>query len=185
MATSIDTITAVHHPVRRHIIDFLVIEGPSQVGTLARALGQQVGSISHHLRMLERAGVVEQAPELATDGRTSWWRWVGGGVDWSVEDFVDRPADRHRAEVAERLNFEHHVERFVDWQRHKATYDEQWRRCVFTSDSLARATPEELSDLGRRITEVVREWKKGIDTEDGQEREGVFVFSHGVPVRHR
>ena len=180
---SIDTITAVHHPVRRRIIDFLVVEGPSQVGTLARAFDQQVGSISHHLRMLQRAGFVEQAPELARDGRTRWWWYVGPGIDWSVEDFADTPADRHRAEVAERLNFEHHVARFVEWQRHKASYDEQWRRAAFTSDTLARATREELVDLQQQLVAVVRAWKKGIDTDDGQEREGVFVFCQGVPVR--
>ncbi len=72
--TTIDVLRAVHHPIRRRIIEYLYINGDSQVGALAKDLEQQVGSISHHLRMLERAGVVERAPELATDGRTSWWR---------------------------------------------------------------------------------------------------------------
>ena len=76
--TTIDVLRAVHHPTRRRIIEYLYINGDSQVGSLARDLDQQVGSISHHLRMLERAGVVERAPELAVDGRTSWWRAVGG-----------------------------------------------------------------------------------------------------------
>jgi predicted transcriptional regulator len=62
MPTTIDTLRAVHHPARRRIIDYLFIHGESQVGTPANALEQQVGSISHHLRMLERVGVVRTRP---------------------------------------------------------------------------------------------------------------------------
>ena len=178
---SIDVIAAVHHPVRRRIIDHLAGHGATQVGTLARVLGQQVGSVSHHLRMLERVGVVERAPELAEDGRTSWWRFVGPGVSWSVEDFADSPADRARASAAERLNFEHHVGKYVAWQRAKASYDETWRRAAFTNDMLARASAAELADLQERLTATVRAWKAEIDLDDGQEREAVFVFSAGQP----
>jgi DNA-binding transcriptional ArsR family regulator len=96
---TIDVLTAVHHPVRRRIIDYLVLHGPSQVGTLAQAFGEQVGSISHHLRMLERVDVVERAPELATDGRTSWWRYKRLSISWSPDDFSDSPADLHRARL--------------------------------------------------------------------------------------
>lgn len=181
--TSIDVVSAVHHPVRRRIIDHLVVHGASQVGTLATALEQQVGSVSHHLRMLERAGVVERAPELATDGRTSWWRYAGTGISWSVEDFATRPADRVRAEAAERLNFQHHVDRFVAWQRSQGTYDASWRRAAFTSDTYAHATPGELDDLQERLLTTVRAWRDEIDTSDGTEREPVFVFYQGVPSR--
>src|SRR4051812_388939 len=90
--TTIETLRAVHHPTRRRMIDLLYLHGPSQVGTLARELGEQVGSISHHLRMLERAGVVAPAPELMTDGRTSWWRLVESSMSWSVDDFADNAA---------------------------------------------------------------------------------------------
>ena len=72
--TSIEILRAVHHPTRRRMVDFLYLHGPSQVGTLARELGEQVGSISHHLRMLERAGVVAHVPSCRpTAGR------AGGG----------------------------------------------------------------------------------------------------------
>src|SRR6478672_4310172 len=91
--TSIEILRAVHHPTRRRMVDFLYLHGPSQVGTLARELGEQVGSISHHLRMLERAGVVAHAPELSTDGRTSWWRLEQDTLTWSAEDF-DGAAER-------------------------------------------------------------------------------------------
>lgn len=181
--TSIETLRAVHHPVRRRIVDFLFLNGASQVGTLASALGQQVGSISHHLRMLQRVGVVSRAPELATDGRTSWWRLERTGFSWAVDDFAENPADRMLAKTAERLNIEHHLGRLAGWQRSADTSAEEWRRGAFSSDVLAHATPAELADLGERLATTWREWRAEIDTDDGRSREAVFVFAHGFPIR--
>lgn len=178
---SIDVLTAVHHPVRRRIIDHLVINGPSQVGTMARAFGEQVGSISHHLRMLERVDVVERAPELATDGRTSWWRYRNLSISWSPDDFSDVPADLHRARAAEKLNFEHQVAKFVGWKRRSESFPAEWRRAAYSSDSLARATPDELTDLLARLRATLEAWREEIDLEDGADREPVFLFMHGFP----
>ena len=179
---SIDVLTAVHHPVRRRIIDHLVLHGPSQVGTLAQAFGEQVGSISHHLRMLERVDVVERAPELATDGRTSWWRYKALSISWSPDDFSESPADLHRARAAEKLNFEHQVAKFVGWKRRSGSFSPEWRRAAYSSDSLAKATPDELSDLLDRLRATLQDWRDEIDPDDGQEREPVFLFMHGFPA---
>ncbi|MCW2758021.1 MAG: hypothetical protein JWO46_1767 [Nocardioidaceae bacterium] len=178
---SIDMLAAVHHPVRRRIIDHLVIHGPAQVGTLATAFGEQVGSISHHLRMLQRVGVVEPAPELATDRRASWWRYAKLSISWSADDFAEKPAELHRARVAEKLNVEHQFGKLVAWKKRSERMTARWRRAAFSTDTLAKATPEELSDLCDRVVATVREWKTEIDTDDGQEREPVFVFAHGFP----
>ena len=171
------------HPVRRRIIEHLVLHGPAQVGALATVLDEQVGSVSHHLRMLERAEIVERAPELADDRRTSWWRYKNFSISWSVEDFADRPADMHRARAAEKLNVEYQVAKFVAWKRREHTFPEEWRRAAFASDTLGKATPEELADLGDRMVAMVHEWREAIDTDDGLEREPVFVFMHGFPTQ--
>src|ERR1044072_2038476 len=83
----IDKIAAMANPTRRKILDLLSAYGPATVGSLARDAGQRVGSVSHHLKMLARAGLIEEAPELAKDRRERWWRriplslcWSGGGV---------------------------------------------------------------------------------------------------------
>ncbi|GGF41238.1 hypothetical protein GCM10011519_13750 [Marmoricola endophyticus] len=180
---SIDTLVAVHHPVRRRIVDRLVLDGPAQVGTLARELDEQIGSISHHLRILERVEVVVRAPELSTDGRTSWWRASTTSFSWAVDDFADRPADQHRARVADRLNAERHFTKLADWKRREAAAPEAWRRAAYSTDSLGRATAVELEELMRRLVRTVAEWKADIDLDDGQEREPVFMFSHGFPSR--
>lgn len=181
--TSIQTLQAVHHPMRRRIIDHLFVHGPSQVGALARVLDQQVGSVSHHLRMLERVDVVARVPELAEDGRTSWWRLDQTSISWSVEDFADNPADRAQAKAAERLNTDHQLGLLSAWKQRQDVMGQDWRRAAFTSDVLATATSEELTVLGEALARTWNEWRESIDREDGQVREPVFVFAHGFPTR--
>ena len=181
--TSLETLRAVHHPTRRRMIDFLHLHGPCQVGTLARELGEQVGSISHHLRMLEKAGIAAQVPELATDGRTSWWRLEQTSISWSVEDFADDAADRTQARAAERLNVDHQLGKLAQWKREAERADPAWRRAAFSSDFVAMATPDELTSLQVALQAVIREWQAGIDTSDGEAREPVFVFAHGFRSR--
>ncbi len=113
--TDLDVLTALHHPVRRRILELLTLEGPATVGTIAAGLGQQVGSVSHHLKTLERVGFAEPAPDLARDRRESWWRSVPRRVSWSVTDFAGSPGDLLVAEAAERSNLAHHADKVTSW----------------------------------------------------------------------
>lgn len=185
MSTPIETLRAIQHPTRRRIIEHLYLLGPSQVGTLARDLGEQVGSISHHLRMLERVGVVGRAPELATDGRTSWWRILSTSYSWSVDDF-DSPAQRIEAKAAQRANVDHELRKLSVWRRESDAAPEPWRRAAFSSDYSAMASPAELEDLGCRLHRTVQEWRAEVDGEaarDDAEREPVFLFMHAFRSR--
>ena len=174
----ISVITAVHHPLRRRIVDHLLLHETAQVGGLARALGAQVGSISHHLRMLQRAGVVEQVEDPSGDRRTSWWRLIRRSLSWSSSDFADSPADAYLAREAQRLNVRHQLERLQQWNRVSPSTDVEG----FTTDALAWATPQELLDLSRRLSETLDEWRASIDRSDGQRRMPVFFFAHGFPT---
>lgn len=177
----ISVITAVHHPLRRRIYDYLLLYGTCQVTTLARALGSQVGSISHHLRMLERASVVERAPDESDDRRTSWWRVARRGLTWSVDDFADSPADALLAREAQRQGIRMQIDRLQRWHRHRddpayAGYD------ASNTETTAWASPDELRDLSARLLQTIREWQGGITLDDGQERVPVFVFAHAFPT---
>lgn len=176
----ISVITAVHHPLRRRIFDYLILNGNSQVTALARALDAQVGSISHHLRMLERAGVVERGEDPSGDKRTSWWRIARESLSWSVDDYSDSPGDALMAREAERQNLRSQFERLQRWRRIRkepeyADYD------AFNMDGLTWASPAELSDLMRRVQQTVDTWRKEIDKDDGQSRVPVFFYAHAFP----
>ncbi|NYJ00178.1 putative ArsR family transcriptional regulator [Nocardioides thalensis] len=179
---SIDKIRAIHHPTRRRIIDYLGVNGPAQVGALADALGQQVGSISHHLRVLERQDVVARVPELAHDRRTSWWRLESSSISWSVDDFAT-VVDRMTARAAQRANIDHQLRKLAEWMRRADDSSQEWREAATSSDLGTVATAAELKELGRRLLETAAEWSSEIDRDDGQEREPVFLFLHAFPTR--
>lgn len=182
----IDAITAVHHPVRRRIFDYLGLYGASQVGSLARALEQQVGSISHHLRMLERAGIVERADDPTGDKRTSWWQIARRSFTWSVEDFAESPADAMLARGAQRANISAQIGRLSAWHRSGNT-DTAWSRAAFSTDTLVWATPDELAALSKAFVDAIAQWTRSIERADAPderttERRPVFIFAHGFPT---
>jgi hypothetical protein len=152
------------------------------VTTLAGALDSQVGSISHHLRMMERAGVVERAPDPVGDKRTSWWALSRREFTWSPTDFEASPADALLAREAQRQNIRMQIDRLQRWHRthddpRYAEYD------ASNTESTTWATPDELRDLSARLLTTLREWKSSIDLEDGQERVPVFFFAHAFPTQ--
>lgn len=177
----ISVITAINHPLRRRIYDHLLLYGTTQVTTLARALESQVGSISHHLRMLERAGLVHREPDPAGDRRTSWWRIARRGLTWSVDDFSGSPAEAMLAREAQRQGIRMQIERLQRWQRRHddpafAAYD------ASNTETMAWATPDELRDLSARVLTALAEWRDSVDLDDGQERTPVFFFAHAFPT---
>ncbi|MFC4784465.1 ArsR/SmtB family transcription factor [Nocardioides sp. MAHUQ-72] len=181
----VDALVAFHHPLRRRLFELLVLEGPAPVGVLARRLGVAVGSVSHHLKPLHAQGFVEPAPELARDTRQSWWRALPRRLSWSVLDY-DSPAAREVATAAERANLRHHVEHAVEWYAHRDRLDPAWEEAAMVTESLARATREQLQELRAGIADLLAEWTRGC-REDAEarpdaEREPVFVFAYAVPV---
>jgi DNA-binding transcriptional ArsR family regulator len=189
---AIDDVAAVNHPARRRVVDFLFVNGPATVGMLAAGLGQQVGSVSHHLKVLERAGFVEPAPELARDRRESWWRGVHRRFSWSVSDFEDSAADRLGATAAEQANLQHHVEKVLGWFATREEYDPAWVDAAFSSEQWVNANPEELTDFTRRVQRLFEQWAQECraaaaeeDPDEGaaHRRTAVFVSVHANPAR--
>lgn len=182
--SGIDTVRAVHHPTRRRVIVYLNLYGATRVGTLAGELDEQVGSISHHLRILERAEIVERVPELATDGRTSWWRLTDRRISWTVDDFDD-PAERVVAREAEIANFEQQLKILSAWMRSSGRAPEAWRKAAFNTSLVALATPDELNQLSEELQRTFAEWRRGIEQHSTatEKRTPVYLFAHGFPSK--
>jgi len=189
-----DDLVAMHHPVRRRIMEHLHVHGPATVGALAAGLGQQVGSISHHLKTLQKIGFVEPAPELARDGRESWWRWVPREVTWSITDFAGSPTDLLLATAAERANLQHHNDKVLAWFTDREEHDAEWTDAAFSTEVWARPNAEELADLSRRVYALFADWTSECEAAEQRERADgdeaavqrrapVFVFAHGNPSR--
>ena len=180
----IDTIAAMTHPVRRRLIDLLSANGPATVGMLADRTGERVGSISHHLKVLANTGVIQEAPDLARDRRESWWRIASRSWSWSVTDFADDPAGELIARTAEEQQLAANFDKARAWYASREDYDPAWTEAASVSTSWIRATPAELTELGRRMNQVVVDFvAEHRSAEEDDDRESVYLFSYAMPVK--
>lgn len=67
------SLRALRHPLRQRILRQLHRHGPATATSLARALGENTGATSYHLRQLAAHGFVEDDPRPG-GGRERWWR---------------------------------------------------------------------------------------------------------------
>ena len=171
---------AVAHPVRRRLLDVLRMDGPSMPSVLARVTGQAVANVSHHLRVLAEAGLVEEAPDLARNRKEHWWRMPDRTISWTVADFTGDAADLAAADAATALGLQRQVELAATWLGSPASREEPWTNSAFSTDGFLRLSPAELAELSREIQAVIERFEGRPDTPD---REPVFVFSRGFPAR--
>ncbi|MEU4194104.1 winged helix-turn-helix domain-containing protein [Kribbella sp. NPDC026611] len=180
-ATTPSVIAAIHHPLRRRLLDLLGVEGPATASQLAERTGELVGNISHHLKVLAAAEVIVEAPELAKNRRERWWRSAPRSYSWSVADAEGEPAGELIATVSEERNVTYHADKVRQWFDIRSEYGEEWVRAAFASDSWLRLTPERLVELSERIGDLIQEYYRDPSTEPSAE--SVYFFAHGVPAR--
>ncbi|PZP15415.1 MAG: hypothetical protein DI611_09340 [Brachybacterium faecium] len=68
-----DQLRAMAHPLRMQIVERVGRRGTARAADLASDLGVPANSISYHLRILARGGVITEAPEAARDRRDRVW----------------------------------------------------------------------------------------------------------------
>lgn len=90
---------ALADPSRRAIVDRLT-RGPASVSQLAAPLGMALPTVTQHLAVLERSGMVRSRKH----GRTRICRLGGGGLDLAERWITDR-----------RLEAEHRLDRLGAW----------------------------------------------------------------------
>ncbi|MEV6975827.1 helix-turn-helix domain-containing protein [Kitasatospora sp. NPDC093806] len=177
-------LAALTHPVRRRLLDVLAVDGPATVGLLAERTGQAVGNVSHHLKVLAGADLVEEAPELARDRRERWWRPTAGTPRWRRADFAADPVAAAVADAAGSLQLERQAALVRSWPAAREEYPEPWREgCAVATETWLRLTPEEARELAGELVELLGRWAARPVPADGRERESVFAFAHSVPAK--
>jgi DNA-binding transcriptional ArsR family regulator len=187
MATDVTSVTdskvlaAMSHPARRRLLDVIHVQGPSTVTTLSKATGLAIGSVSHHLRTLAGAGLIEEAPDLARDRRERWWQPRASGLRWSTRDFQGDASSAAIAEAALSLNLEHHTSKVRAWRARADEASAEWQDAAFSTDTWLRLSPAELAALSVELNALLERWHSRAIPDDGIAREHVFVFAHGIP----
>ena len=171
---------AVAHPVRRRLLDVLRVDGPAMPSVLARVTGQAVANVSHHLRVLAEAGLIEEAPDLARNRKEHWWRMPDRSISWKLADFTADAADLAAADAAMAIGLQRQVELISTWLGSPASREEPWGAAAFSTDGFLRLSPAELAEMGAEIQAVVGRYAGRPET---PEREPVFVIGRGFPAR--
>jgi DNA-binding transcriptional ArsR family regulator len=175
-------LAALANPFRSRLMDALHLDGPSTASALARRTGQAVGSVSHHLKVLAEAGLVEEVPELAKDRRERWWRLVSSGFRWSRAEFADDPSAVAAALSAESIGLRQQFERARDWlDNYEAAGD--WGDAAFATQYWLTLTPDELRELSEELLGLLHRWKLRATPDDGQDRESILLFARGFPAQ--
>ena len=172
-------LTAMAHPVRRRLLSLLKVDGPATASMLADRTGQAVGNVSHHLRVLAQAGLIEEAPELARDRRERWWRRIASTLSFSSADFGDDVTAETVARAAQSINLDYQLAQLRAWDQ--AGDKDAWPSGPFSLDSWMRVDDAELAEFNSELVALVRRWADRELPDDGRERSTVFVFAHGVP----
>ncbi len=147
---------ALAHPLRLRILRHLGAEGPATSTTLAGSLGESTGTLSYHLRQLERGGFIEDIPERST-GRERWWRGVRG-LDVRRPPYDEMTAsERAVAGALDRLRMAEDVE----LARRFAAEEPESGGWMRGSRSLSHLTREELDAFHDAYLELLARFARG------------------------
>jgi hypothetical protein len=175
---------AIAHPLRNRLLNELLARQAANATKLAEALGEPVNKVSFHLRLLARYGFIEEAPELAQDGRDRWWRPAyADGIDWDEIALTHPPV--FRAELNQGLERSlEAIRRF--YSRANASlpdWDETW----FTHDWYLRLRPEEVAEFNREYLALCSRWRDRVGEElaagETEGRESFAILIYGFPMQ--
>jgi DNA-binding transcriptional ArsR family regulator len=143
-------VRAAAHPLRLRLLE-LLREGPATASQLARRLGETSGATSYHLRVLGKAGLIEEDAERG-NGRDRWWR--------RQEEMVlvpSSPAAEPEYEAAIARLREVFLERDEGALRRFLAHapEDDWVEAAFIGGWAVYATPEEIETLSRTIVGLI------------------------------
>jgi DNA-binding transcriptional ArsR family regulator len=157
-----ETLKALTHPLRRRILREIDRDGTVTSTTLAERLGQNTGTLSYHLRQLERYGYIEDLPDRG-NGRERWWRRTNTNWQTADPDTLDEAGRALVEQITRRRLAEdaHDIGTMVDtllanWERDKPMTT--WSRAgTHLSPAQFRAFEAEYLELVHRYAQRVDE----------------------------
>jgi DNA-binding transcriptional ArsR family regulator len=185
--TDIGTLKALAHPLRMKLYRLLFVAEAATASQLAEQVDEAVSLVSYHLRKLAEHGLVEEAEPRSADARERWWQPASEGVSIRDEDFQDAPEKVAAHLAASRLFLEQRVEMYRTYLDERAHWGPEWNAAARDSESLLRLTADELAELQRELTELLKRYdERGRTREaagDTEGREHVALHVYGFPFR--
>jgi DNA-binding transcriptional ArsR family regulator len=143
---------AMTHPIRFRIYE-LLREGPATASQLGRILGESSGVTSYHLRVLARAGAIEEDETRGTR-RERWWQRAEGPM------LIKADSDLEGRAITERY-YAMFFQRDAEARRRFVTgkIEDEWHRGAFAGSWFVTLTPDEAVELGARLFGLVDEYR--------------------------
>ena len=149
---------ALAHPLRLRLLGLLRTEGPATATNLADRLGVSAALASYHLRQLATHGFIEEAPELARDGKQRWWRAGHERTSWSTVEFLDTPERVAAEQALGREIVRAQAEHAMGWVTGAAAWPAEWVDAADMSDWGLELTSDELRELRGELHDVIERW---------------------------
>ena len=136
------------------LVGLLRTEGPLTATRAAELLGESSGTASFHLRQLAKYGLVEEAG--GGTGREKPWRATTTSTAW--DSAPDTPEMAAATGLLQTVIAEEYFGQLMRWLEAAPEEPAEWREAAQSGDRILYVTAEELSNLRRRVRELVDEY---------------------------
>ncbi len=168
---------ALAHPTRLRLLGELRLRGPQTVGLLSAVVDEAPGSVSYHLGVLARHGLVVEVPERARDRRERWWRAAHDRTSWDPTEGLADPEVRAALGELRASVLQRYAEQLRDYLAREPSLPEEWVRSATSGDELLHLTSDQLAELAAEIQALVAAWASRSDR-DAAGAEPVAVIYH-------
>jgi DNA-binding transcriptional ArsR family regulator len=178
--TDVRMLRGIAHPMRNRILEEMSAGGPMRAADVAERLGIPANQASFHLRQLAKYGLVEDAPELARDGRDRVWRVTyESGLSVNLDDLVDQDGGKAAVTVF-RKQWTADAHAAID----RADRPERQKDAmVAVSTHAVRLTKGEARALAKEISDLVDGWReKGKSAKSSRTYEVLWVLQPAPDV---
>lgn len=168
---------ALAHPLRLKLLALLRRDGAHTVGELSDLVDAAPGSVSYHLTTLHRFGFVEEAPELARDGRERWWRAAHAMTSYEPTELL---ADPERATAGRQMRqafLQGHLAEQLEYLDAEAALPRDWVAAATAGDTIAYLTADELAELSREVNALAEKWDRPRERASAGAQPVRFIYS--------
>jgi predicted ArsR family transcriptional regulator len=177
--TDVRMLRGIAHPMRNRILEEMSAGGPMRAADVAERMGIPANQASFHLRQLAKYGLVEEAPELARDGRDRVWRVVHeSGLSVNLEDLEDQEGGKAAIRVF-RQSWTAEAHAAIDRADRPAKGKDA---TVAVSTHALRLTKAEAKALAGEINDLVEEWREKKKATSGRTYEVLWVLQPAPEV---
>ena len=154
----LESLKALAHPLRVRILDTLSTYGEFTASGLGERLGESSGSMSYHLRQLEKHHFVREVEGKGT-ARERWWERVPGGIKLGTPGSETSPSERAASRLVLREWMNNRSTVLNDFlERGDDVLSEEWLAASSISLSNLWLTSEQSNELGNRLQGVLDEF---------------------------